>query len=432
MVSGWDFSSRIWQTVLTYSSAMLEEYQEVTSIHIYSLAPRPQSDVALLADVANSVSEMYKKGEPLLDASKFGIISNPSVRRRDPKGRPASLTVSSSGTAKQEKGPEKPAPVARTKQDATGKPTTDTAPPSSTGKVATPMAKRGGAGGILQSFAKAASIPPAKPKPAIDEEETSAAALSDDGEADDSDVPSAKKTSTTPDATKKSRKEREESLRRMMEEENDSDEESDIEEMGDAPELEPEPEPEPELEPEQPASDTKPEENEPAEVFSKSENGRRRGKRRVMKKKRILDDQGYMGELPLPPPFFNTRASSMKASSHSGAQSPYKSLAGSLSPKTMLLSHQRRRQLPIRPRRLRRGKRRSLLAKKTKAILCHSSQRSRTFLFVCVARGRTGIGQIRRRTTAIVLYETHFLALRSKPPHELDALSSKYALLSCI
>lgn len=65
------------------------------------------------------------------------------------------------------------------------------------------------------------------------------------------------------------------------------DEQSD-EEMEEASEAEPEPEPEPEQKPK--------EEKEPTEVISNSGDGRRRGKRRVMKKKRILDDQGYMGK----------------------------------------------------------------------------------------------------------------------------------------
>ncbi|KAM4055693.1 DNA polymerase subunit cdc27 domain-containing protein [Hirsutella rhossiliensis] len=269
--------------------ALLREYQEVTSIHIYSLAPRAQTDVALLADVANSISETYKQDGSPLATSKYGVIPNPSVRRRDPAGRLAPPTVSASKPVKQEKAPEKPAPAAKAKHEPAEKSSANATPSSSSGKGAAPSTKRGSAGGIMQSFAKAASKPPSKPKQAT-KEEASAAALSDDGEADDSDMPSSKKASTAPGATRESRKEREENLRRMMDDDDgedvdDKDDEPDDEEMDDAPE--------PEAEPEQMEPETKPKE-EPAEVISSSGNGRRRGKRRIMKKKRILDDQGYM------------------------------------------------------------------------------------------------------------------------------------------
>ncbi|EOO03850.1 putative dna polymerase subunit cdc27 protein [Phaeoacremonium minimum UCRPA7] len=80
----------------------------------------------------------------------------------------------------------------------------------------------------------------------------------------------------------KSRKEREEALRRMMD---DEDEEEEPEEKADSPMEEPVEEP-PAPEPEKEA--------EPTEVVSSTGDGRRRGKRRIMRKKQILDDQGYL------------------------------------------------------------------------------------------------------------------------------------------
>jgi hypothetical protein len=50
--------------------------------------------------------------------------------------------------------------------------------------------------------------------------------------------------------------------------------------------------PEPEPEPGEKLEEKKP----PAEVVSSIGDGRRRGKKRVMKKKRVLDDEGYMGQ----------------------------------------------------------------------------------------------------------------------------------------
>lgn len=146
----------------------------------------------------------------------------------------------------------------------------------------------------MQSFAKAASKPP-KPKPAPkNEDEDAAMAVSDDGEADDSDLPAAKKkTQEEADSLRNAKKQREEELRRMMEEDDEEEghekEKDEDEDMEDAPEPEPEPEP-------QPVEEKK---EEPSEVVASSGDGRRRGKRRVTKKKRILDDQGYMGKICL-------------------------------------------------------------------------------------------------------------------------------------
>ena len=139
----------------------------------------------------------------------------------------------------------------------------------------------------MQSFAKAAS----KPKKASTPQPTAASAaddspmqeLSDDGEDDTVAEPKIED-----DTAHKSRKDRQEQLKRMMEEDSE-DEEPDKE---DTPMEEPEediPAPEPEKE----------EKPEPAEVISSASNGRRRGKRRVMKKKTVMDDQGYLGKSQL-------------------------------------------------------------------------------------------------------------------------------------
>lgn len=113
-------------------------------------------------------------------------------------------------------------------------------------------------------------------------------ALSDDGEAGDDDMPVPAKKSSAADieAARKARKDREDDLRRMMEEEEEEEEKDEDEEME---------EPEPEAEPEAVPEPTKKEDQEPQEIVSSTGDGRKRGKRRVMKKKRILDDQGYMG-----------------------------------------------------------------------------------------------------------------------------------------
>jgi DNA polymerase delta subunit 3 len=279
----------------------LAEYEQVTSMHVYSLAPFPQRDLSQLSDVSKSLSG-YRKVE---DAAKmletYGLIANPKARKKDRKGRPpVSVPVSvpsAPKAAKQEtqSATPKPSQAEKVKQETKEAPSVDSTPSSSAGKKPPASLKRGSSGGIMQSFARAAAKPP-KPKPeAKPKDEDTSMALSDDGEADEEDLPDSK--SIDLEALKRTRKEREEQLLRMMEDPEDEtakkeeakkeDEQSD-EEMEEASEPEPEPEPEPE----QPKED-----KEPAEVISNSSNGRRRGKRRVMKKKRILDDQGYMGKL---------------------------------------------------------------------------------------------------------------------------------------
>lgn len=137
----------------------------------------------------------------------------------------------------------------------------------------------------MQSFAKAASKPKKantpQPTTASATEDSSMPALSDDGEDDSMAMPEPTGESET---ARKSRKERQEELKRMMEESSEDEE--------------PEKEDTPMEEPEDELPMPEPEENadpKPAEVISSTGDGRRRGKRRVMKKKTVMDEQGYLG-----------------------------------------------------------------------------------------------------------------------------------------
>ncbi|KAF4125370.1 DNA polymerase delta subunit 3 [Geosmithia morbida] len=292
---------------------IMAEYQEVSSIHIYSLAPHPQRDLAVISDLSRSLAEYTAKDR---DTKKYGAVENPYVRRRERQARPAMAAAAAPAkprpvktepapAVKSETNPELPTAAAAAPQK-TNPFTAATANSSKvkkelgaggdSSKESTPAPKGPASkrGGIMQSFAKAASKPP-KPKAEVKKEEDTAMALSDDGEADDDDIISTKEKTKTDDRNdnstgRKSRKQREEELRRMMEEEEAEEEEEEMEEVDPADqEMDEAPEPEPEPEPE-----TKDESvDEPQEVV-KTENGRRRGKRRIMKKKRILDEQGYM------------------------------------------------------------------------------------------------------------------------------------------
>lgn len=272
---------------------ILGEYEDVTSIHVYSLGPHPTKDFALLVDATNQVLTLNASS----DENVVPII-NPKMRRRDRKGpglkaasaaivaaasaKPSAThtafgnTAHGSVTAKVKK--EEPASTSPDEEAAEG---TLTSGPA---KKPAATLKRGASSGIMQAFSKAAAKPvkvkkEAEPKP-------NAQPMSDDGE-DDDEMPQPKPRSSSGFRTKK---QREEDLRRMMEEDDEPDEEQS--EKAESPEPEDEP-----MEEEPPAPP--PEEKEEPEVVTASADGRRRGKRRVMRKKQIMDDQGYLGMLPV-------------------------------------------------------------------------------------------------------------------------------------
>jgi DNA polymerase delta subunit 3 len=250
--------------------------------------------------VTKSLYEYTVKEDSSKAAEKYGIIGNSSAKRRNrtskavapapakPPVKPAAPTVKAEPAVKAESS-SVPASTKVKQESAVDKAIKkESAPTSSASKPAAP-AKKGGAGGIMQSFAKAAAKPKPKKEPVKEEP-----ALSDDGEADEDDIPTIKTSPRALEARREAQKKRTEYLRRMMEESSDEDEDKkakdEDEEMEEAPEPEEEPEPEPEPEPAVKKADEG-----PSEVISSTEGGRRRGKRRVMQKKRILDDEGFMG-----------------------------------------------------------------------------------------------------------------------------------------
>ncbi|KAK1700175.1 DNA polymerase subunit Cdc27 [Colletotrichum godetiae] len=271
-------------TITDDFSETLATYEEVSSFHIYSLARHPTRDLQLLADVHQQIKEQATN-ESVSTAETFGTITNPNVRKRTRQGRGPVPTPASAAPAakpiKKEAAPSAAKPAAsepktevpvkqETKTETKETPTSTT----TTKKGAAPPAlKKSGSSGISGMFAKAAAKAASKPKEAPKPAPVETPVLSDDGEDDDEDIPAAKAPANS---GRKSRKDREAELKMMMEE---SEEEEEPEEKE---EEEEEEAPEPEAKPE------------PAEVVSSAGDGRRRGKRRVMKKKQIMDDQGYL------------------------------------------------------------------------------------------------------------------------------------------
>lgn len=272
----------------------LAEYDEVTSIHVYSLAPHPLKDLQLLADTARQVLELSSTSNAPASGKEFGSIANPNVRRRERRGpapnvaasAPVPQVASKSATSQE----TKPAPVkeeSKAVPQASSKSSTSAAAKKS---APTTSLKRQSSSGIGQMFAKAAANPK-KPaaKPIVSKassavttpaEEVQEMVLSDDGEDDTDPIPEPKNEESG--STRQSRKDRQAELRRMMEE-------SDEEEPGkpDSPVEEPIEEEESQPEPESKAE-------EPAEIVSSAANGRRRGRRRVTRKKQVMDDKGYL------------------------------------------------------------------------------------------------------------------------------------------
>ncbi|KAK6088453.1 DNA polymerase delta subunit 3 [Seiridium cupressi] len=252
-----------------------------------TLAPHPLKDLQLLTEPAQSVTRMTLEGGLSSAGKVYGSIANPGMRKRERKGgasRPASAAPNVNAETKPQVKPE-------TKPEVKEVPTASKAAPAKETKAATTAAakkgaapslkRQGSSAGISQMFAKAAAKPkktasrPTSNTPSATD--TPSPALSDEGE-DDSEMPDVK-----PDvAAGQARKSRRDELRRMMEE---SDEET--ESKPQTPTEEPEEE-EPAAEP-----DLKADEG-PAEVVSSTGDGRKRGRRRVTKKKQMMDDQGYL------------------------------------------------------------------------------------------------------------------------------------------
>ncbi|KAI0844395.1 DNA polymerase subunit Cdc27 [Daldinia vernicosa] len=268
---------------------LLAEYDEVTSIHIYSLAPHPLKDLQLLADTARQVLELSTAGDVPASSKVFGSIANPNVRRRERRG-PAPKPITSTPTLKaapkaesnQETEPTdiKEEPKVAPQANVKGSTSATTATKKS---AAAASLKRQSSSGIGQMFAKAAAKPkkPAAKAAASAAEEDQKMALSDDGEDDVVPMPEVKQES---ESARQLRKNRQAELRRMMDESEEEEEEkaeSPAEEPMEEDEEEPSPEPEPKAE-------------EPAEVVSSTGDGKRRGRRRVTRKKQVMDDKGYL------------------------------------------------------------------------------------------------------------------------------------------
>lgn len=287
------------------------QFETITSIHIYSLSPGRIPDLQSLSDTARSIfADHHSKQDPLIHNKDYGIIQNPHVRRRKGK-RP--MNVNAPQPKIQPAKEEKPNPTV--KQEPKNE-DTSTSRPSSRDSTATqesssktkPALKRDGSS-LFKAFAKQSA------KPKLERKDTSASAASsntdakmggmedEEGQSEDEAIfldTGTTKSKKRPAEVQKEKEERQAKLRKMMED--DDEEETEVPKVEDAVEDKNEP----------PAamsgkdaiapsgdgdnvewsdSDT---ENKRKEAEVKTEPKRRRGRRKVMKKRTMKDDEGFL------------------------------------------------------------------------------------------------------------------------------------------
>ncbi|KAG9515348.1 hypothetical protein KCV07_g7540, partial [Aureobasidium melanogenum] len=283
-------------------------FDHVLSIHVYSIQPSKINDLHVLTE-CNRAIMAAAINEDLLDTYKqYGVIQNAQVKRRSmrnqhhQKEQPAQKATPSNLDTKAAKSmfsSSRPAAKKDVSKDTTNsaKSTPDSSQ-ASTQASAKPAAtktaplKREGSS-LFKAFAKAkpktlsqATESSAEPSPGVGSAAKEDEAMHDlsDEEADDEDAAMLDEGAIT-ETGGRSKKEREDELRRMMDMEDEP--------MIDAPtkavaaEVSERAEDEPDSKPE---AQTK---AEPEETVTVSD-GRRRGRRRVMKKKTVQDEEGYL------------------------------------------------------------------------------------------------------------------------------------------
>ncbi|KAL1652973.1 hypothetical protein SLS61_004594 [Didymella pomorum] len=278
------------------------EFSEEASIHIYSLESGPLENLSILAACNREANSKAADKDPLERWRLYGSIQNPYIKRRTAKyAPPPAAAAPAKSVAKPNIKPSAKPPVAAqlkketstasrrgsgSEDNASGRSTPQSAAAPSALKRSDSTKSTGTknktAGDIFKSFAKAKAKPKdaAKSKestPAPAQDEPMQGMSEDEGDDDETEV---QVDTEKIEAAKKARDDRAEKLRKMMED--------DDEDMPDAPTTKDTP-----SEISQPKKAETPKEEEPEPTVT-VQNGRRRGKRRVMKKKTVKDEEGYL------------------------------------------------------------------------------------------------------------------------------------------
>ncbi|KAF2750522.1 hypothetical protein M011DRAFT_438749 [Sporormia fimetaria CBS 119925] len=286
------------------------QFEDITSIHVYSLEPGPIQDLRILSVCNDEVAQSHSETDPLEWWRLYGSIHNPYVRKRNTKYAPPPVAATAKAAAPKIASKSEAAGPAKGKEAEKGvKKETEKAAPakskfSGDAKEKTlkrtdsnPNVKKDKAD-FFKAFAKgkaksnsAASSKDSTPAP-IPAVETPAAedvemqGMSED-EPDD-DEPAIKIDEAKDKEHRAARARRQEQLRKMME---DSDEEmADVAEKG----------PEPASHAQHAAHATLPPvstsntESTAPPTTTTAAPGRRRGKRRVTRTKKVQDEDGYL------------------------------------------------------------------------------------------------------------------------------------------
>ncbi|KAJ5121524.1 uncharacterized protein N7515_009485 [Penicillium bovifimosum] len=275
-------------------------FQSISTIHVYSLEPTALPDLNALVDANREIAITHAQEDPLECGKQWGMIQNRNVKRRTgARPPPAAAPAAKVPAAKASKpSTESTVPAKRPFQKEVSAKTENTkseepkSEPSSAANSQTsskPSSKTAPAkkGSLFSSFAKA------KPKakaPTLAEPATTSASedvVLDDASEEEAEELFPNSTDTAAAAAaaaanREARKEREERLKKMMD---DDEDEADDEEMPDVDE-----------EPREPTPVEQPPPSKPAELKEEVtvQGGRRRGKRQVMKKKTVKDEEGYL------------------------------------------------------------------------------------------------------------------------------------------
>ncbi|KAK6008028.1 hypothetical protein QM012_004842 [Aureobasidium pullulans] len=283
-------------------------FDDVLSIHIYSIQSSKINDLHVLTECNRAIMAEAINEDLLETYKQYGVIRNGQAKRRSmrtqqhqkqPSAQKATPSNLDTKPAKSLFSSSKPAAKDVSKDTTTSTKTTPDSSQASTQTSARPAAtktaplKREGSS-LFKAFAKAkpktkgqASESSAEASPGVDPAAKEDEAMHDlsDEDADDEDAAMLDEGAIT-ESGGKSRKEREDELRRMMDMEDEP--------MADAPAkaavAEVPEAADDESDSGAQATQTK---EEPEETVTVSD-GRRRGRRKVMKKKTVQDEEGYL------------------------------------------------------------------------------------------------------------------------------------------
>ena len=262
----------------------------------------------MLSETNNVISDHSNTANSDHAKIEYGGIVNLAVRRKDRKG---SKMASATNPTKMHFASQKPVPSipptsSQLKNKASGSPSSSQGTSKSSGQKSS-MSGTKARGSIMQTFAKAAESKrtqaPQLVQAQATESSSPAMVSDDDGEDGHSQILPLPKASAGGAAAQKARSGREEELRRMME---DDDESGAEEARNSFNGRRAEPSPNSEV---IGAGDTAgqqgpgPGDSQPSELVSISGDGRKRGKRKIIKKRQVQDDEGYFGKLTFYLPF---------------------------------------------------------------------------------------------------------------------------------